>query len=187
MPDHALIRDRRIALDLAALFTELRRPVHSMGCVDVVYALVARSREYASAPDLARASFATPLVPVREYVRTHLAERISMATLARFSGLTKFHLIRAFHREFVVPPHAYQICMRAARACRELSFGAGVSEAAHACGFADQSHLSRQFKSIYGFSPAAWRVATDARSCAGASRARSRRTAHSVRAPMRVP
>jgi AraC-like DNA-binding protein len=30
---------------------------------------------------------------------------------------------------------------------------------ANQCGFADQSHLSRKFKEVYGLTPGAWRTA----------------------------
>ena len=30
---------------------------------------------------------------------------------------------------------------------------------ANECGFADQSHLSRKFKEVYGLTPGAWRTA----------------------------
>jgi AraC-like DNA-binding protein len=34
-----------------------------------------------------------------------------------------------------------------------------VSTVAFECGFADQSHLSRNFKAVYGLTPAAWTAA----------------------------
>jgi AraC-like DNA-binding protein len=32
-----------------------------------------------------------------------------------------------------------------------------LAEIAHSCGFADQSHFSRRFRSVMGRSPAVWR------------------------------
>ena len=46
--------------------------------------------------------------------------------------------------------------LRLAAASELLSSGVSVSTTAYECGFADQSHLSRKFKEVYGLSPAAW-------------------------------
>jgi len=103
-----------------------------------------------------RSTRATPLAPLRDYLRAHLDEAVSIEALARMSGLTEYHLIRSFHREFGLPPHAYHVRLRLARAGELLSGGLSVSRTAYECGFADQSHLSRRFKEIYGLAPAAW-------------------------------
>jgi AraC-like DNA-binding protein len=99
---------------------------------------------------------ATPLIPVRDYLHAHVEESVSIQSLVRLSGLTEFHLIRAFHREFGLPPHAYHVRLKLARAREMLLSGATVVRTAFACGFADQSHLSRKFKEAYGLAPAMW-------------------------------
>src|SRR4051812_7343106 len=103
-----------------------------------------------------RSQRATPLGPVRDYLQAHLGESVSISVLVRLSGLTEFHLIRAFHRQFGLPPHAYHVRLRLARAAELLAGGMTVGHAAHACGFADQSHLSRKFKEVYGTTPLSW-------------------------------
>ena len=87
---------------------------------------------------------------------------MTIADLADLAGLTESHLIRAFHREFGLPPHAYHLRRRLAAASELLASGLSVSTVAYECGFADQSHLSRKFKEVYGLTPAAWATAVAA-------------------------
>jgi AraC-like DNA-binding protein len=84
---------------------------------------------------------------------------VHTAALAAISGLTECHLIRSFHLEFGLPPHAYHMRLRLAVAAELLSNGLSVSTVAYEGGFADQSHLSRKFKEVYGLTPAAWGMA----------------------------
>ena len=44
------------------------------------------------------------------------------------------------------------------RARSLLRAGHSLVDAALACGFADQSHLTRQFRSAYGLTPGRWRA-----------------------------
>ncbi len=90
---------------------------------------------------------------VREYLHAHLAETCSLAELARVAGLRRRHLVAAFRARYGLPPHRYltQIRIDAARAM--LAEGLPPVEVAAAVGFADQSHLVRQFKALVGATP----------------------------------
>ena len=157
----ALVTDADVGAQVAALISRQRGLVHPTACAGTIRPqlerLAARMTPTA-APRSGR--FVTPLAPIRDYLRAHLGKPVSTAELARLSGLTEWHLIRAFHREFGLPPHAYHTRLRVAAAGELLSQGLGVSTAAYECGFADQSHLSRKFKEVYGLTPAAWAAAT---------------------------
>jgi AraC-like DNA-binding protein len=93
---------------------------------------------------------------VRTFLQTHVSEPVSIEDLARMCALSECHLISAFRYEFGLPPHAYHLRLRLATACEALARGMAVASVAYEYGFADQSHLSRKFKSVYGVSPAAW-------------------------------
>jgi AraC-like DNA-binding protein len=159
VPDRpALVSDAQCGAQLA-LLAGLQRTVGTVESVpmsrEVLESLLARSTPLGCA----RSGRATRLVAVREYLRAHLDEPVQTAALAAISGLTECHLIRSFHLEFGLPPHAYHLRLRLAVAAELLSNGLSVSTVAYECGFADQSHLSRKFKEVYGLTPAAWGTA----------------------------
>lgn len=84
---------------------------------------------------------------------------ITLADLARLSGVSRFQLLRGFAKEVGTTPHAYLIQRRARLARRYLSAGRSPVEAALLSGFADQSHLTRAFKRHFGVTPARYRTA----------------------------
>jgi AraC-like DNA-binding protein len=86
------------------------------------------------------------------------AAPVSSAMLERITGLTRFALARHFRRRLGTSPHRYATMRRLERAKRLLDGDAPLAQAAAACGFADQSHMTRQFKRAYGLSPGAWRA-----------------------------
>jgi AraC-like DNA-binding protein len=102
----------------------------------------------------------TPLARVRTFLQTNVNESVSTGELARMSVFSETHLIHAFHYEFGLPPHAYHLRRRLAAACEALAQGMAVASVAYEFGFADQSHLSRKFKAVYGVTPAAWAAAS---------------------------
>jgi AraC-like DNA-binding protein len=90
---------------------------------------------------------------VRRYLRSHYSESISLSGLAEIVDLSPFHLVRVFRNQVGVPPHEYQTQVRVANAQRMLLDGRSIAEAAIETGFFDQSHLTRNFKRITGFTP----------------------------------
>lgn len=95
--------------------------------------------------------------PVRralDYLRAHIAEQITLDTLATQAELDKFHLARAFRAQVGLPPHAYLTHLRIRRAKELLAEGVRASELAPRVGIYDQSQLTRHFRRIVGTTPA---------------------------------
>lgn len=90
---------------------------------------------------------------VREYLEDNYTENVSLEQLARLASLSTFHLARVFAEEVGLPPHAYQLGVRLARAKDLLLRGWPVAQTAFETGFADQSHLTRHFKRLVGVPP----------------------------------
>jgi len=153
-----------------ALVALLSRPAVSLECAAAMRGVLGQLVAPAEPVGSTLARQGTPLTAARDYLRAHFSEPVTIAALAGMMGLAESHLIRAFHREFGLPPHAYQMRLRLAAACELLASGLSVSTVAFESGFADQSHLSRNFKAVYGLTPAAWMTAV-------AGRRRSGRTA----------
>ncbi len=99
----------------------------------------------------------------REYMAAHMGEDMSLTRLASVCNLSPFHLARVFCRSVGAPPHAYLTHIRLQKARELLSgpvrpfLGLSLSDIAAATGFADQSHLTRRFKSVFGLTPGQYR------------------------------
>jgi len=98
-----------------------------------------------------------------DYVMANLSEPVALEDLAEHCGLGRYRLIRCFRREVGMTPHAFLMTKRVAMARRLLAGGEGLVETALLCGFSDQSHLNRVFKSQVGITPGRYRAATGSR------------------------
>lgn len=78
---------------------------------------------------------------------------VSLAELARLSGVSRFQLLRGFAREVGTTPHAYLVQRRVRLARQLLAAGQSIVEAAMNAGFADQSHMTRAFVRQFGVTP----------------------------------
>jgi AraC-like DNA-binding protein len=85
------------------------------------------------------------------------AAETSLDALSAVTGVTPFHVIRAFQAATGMSPHQYLIQVRAERARQLLAGGTSPSVAAADTGFADQSHLNFHFKKRFGITPGNYR------------------------------
>lgn len=87
---------------------------------------------------------------------------LTSADLEAATGLNRFELARAFRHATGTSPHRYLIGKRLDAARSMIGQGEAIADAAHAVGFADQSHLTRHFKTRYGVTPSQYRALTAA-------------------------
>ncbi len=93
------------------------------------------------------------LLRARDYIMASLEHNISIDDIAKVANMSKFHFIRQFRQQFGITPHQYVLSCRVNLARRMLESGKSLNQAAFEAGFADDSHLNRHFKRIYGVTP----------------------------------
>lgn len=95
---------------------------------------------------------------VRELMLANMTGTVSLSELADACGLSVSYFGRAFRQTEGLPPHKWLMTERIGRAKDLLRHSAmSLAEVASACGFADQSHMSRAFARKEGQTPARWR------------------------------
>jgi AraC family transcriptional regulator len=97
---------------------------------------------------------------VRDYVDSHITGPILVADLCALVQRSAAHFSRSFKYTFGESPHSFVVRRRVELAAQfMLTTDASLSDIALRCGFADQAHLSKQFRQAVGQTPAAWRRA----------------------------
>ena len=95
---------------------------------------------------------------VIEYIEQHLGAKLTTEDIAAAIGLSKSHFSRVFKSTLGTSPMAYVAARRVERAKQMMLDSAeSLAEVALDCGFADQSHLNRQFRRAVGVTPGRWR------------------------------
>jgi AraC-like DNA-binding protein len=152
-----IVRDREVAARLRRFHRLSERPGSSMlereaQLAEALVLLVGRHAAPPQAPrSPGREHRAVRLS--REYLEEHAEENVTLGALARFAGLSGFHLCRVFREAVGLTPHAYQTQVRVRRAKSLLRAGLPIALVAAEAGFYDQAHLTRHFKRIVGLTP----------------------------------
>jgi AraC family transcriptional regulator len=85
---------------------------------------------------------------------------VALKEVARECRLSVSHFSRAFRRTTGEAPYRWLMTRRVEAAKEKLRDDRlSLLDIALACGFADQSHLTRVFTGMVGLSPGAWRRA----------------------------
>ncbi len=94
---------------------------------------------------------------VTAYIEEHIAEQVSLATLADMVRLSAFYFCRAFKRSFGVSPHQYHINRRIEHAKLLLEKPApSLTEIGLSVGFCDASSFSAAFRKAAGVTPSSY-------------------------------
>jgi AraC-like DNA-binding protein len=82
--------------------------------------------------------------------------RVTVSAVAREVGWSRRHFQQQFVAEFGLGPKEYARVVRFGRAKRALLAGWAPSAVAATTGYADQAHLSREWRSMSGYTPREW-------------------------------
>jgi len=97
--------------------------------------------------------------PVLAYMRDHYQSPVSNHQLARVAHMSVRAFERKFLRSFHLSPQKYLRKLRIRIAGQSLAYtDLPLSEVAHSCGFADQSHFTREFRRQFGRTPREYRA-----------------------------
>jgi AraC family transcriptional regulator len=92
---------------------------------------------------------------VIDHIEAQLGDDLGLAQLAALAGMSTHHFGQAFKLSTGVPPHRYVVGRRVHRA-KELLLGSdrSIAEIAIAVGFSSQSHMTLNFRKLFGSTPA---------------------------------
>ena len=96
---------------------------------------------------------------VLAYINSNLAHgNISIDAMARVAGLSSYYFTRQFKQSTGLAPHQYVTQQRIDRAKRLLKQrDLSIAQVGIECGFPNQSHFSRVFRQVVGFTPSRYR------------------------------
>ncbi len=107
-----------------------------------------------SRPSLSHRRADAAVARARDFLHANLDRAVPLHELATIAGLRRRQLIAQFKARYGLPPHRYLLQLRIEAAKDLLEQGLPVAEVAAETGFADQSHLTRNFRAIVGTTPA---------------------------------
>ncbi|WP_291690944.1 AraC family transcriptional regulator [Bradyrhizobium sp.] len=138
------------------LFERLSRGADQLGIEEIIAQIVPRLSGRIP-PERCRHS--APVARARARIEDDPSQPVTLAELAALSSVSRYQIVRTFARELGATPYAYLIQCRVRLARRLIAGGAAFAEAAHASGFADQSHMTRAFVRQFGVTPGRYRGA----------------------------
>lgn len=94
---------------------------------------------------------------VKAYLEAHFHEPVAVADLAQMCDLSRSYFIKAFKESFGRTPYRWLSEYRVSRARALLLGNLSLAEIAIACGFSDQSHMTRSFTDLVGVAPGQFR------------------------------
>jgi AraC-like DNA-binding protein len=140
-----------------SLLDDIDEPISDLGRVELAVTIADALRSLGGRAEDRRVSLdLTAVELVREYLAAHPAEQTPASTLEQLAGTDRFTLARHFRHAFGTSPDRYRTMRRLALAREAIERGRPLARAAADAGFADQSHMARQFKRTYGLTPGRW-------------------------------
>jgi AraC family transcriptional regulator len=97
---------------------------------------------------------------IKDYLTTHFNDDQSLTSLSQLAelvNLSEYHFLRMFKLSTGFTPNDYITFLKITEARKAIEKGLPLASVASHCGFANQSHLNRQFKKLTGVTPGQYR------------------------------
>jgi AraC-like DNA-binding protein len=144
---------------IASLLSDIDEPINELNSADIAVAVADGLVSLSGSPERRPAAIDVRAVELaRDYLAAHAREQTSASVLEQIAGSDRFTIARHFRWAFGTSPDRYRTSRRVALARAAIESGQSLAEAASEAGFADQSHMTRQFKRTYGLTPGRWRA-----------------------------
>jgi AraC-like DNA-binding protein len=162
--DQPIVTDAGLRRALDGALGDLDENLDELQVDDLVAKIAEGLARHAGAPlkplgSLARRSANLALA----YLEANPRLPVRSQELEKIAGLDRYALSRHFRAAFATSPHRFLLMRRLQRARGMIGAGDPLAEVAAAAGFADQSHLTRQFKKAFGLTPGRWAALVGAR------------------------
>jgi AraC-like DNA-binding protein len=142
--------------ELASLLDDIDEPISDLRRVEMATIIADTLRSLSGRPQRRVSIDLAAVHIVRDYLDAHPTDQTRAHTLERLAGIDRFSIARHFRRAFGTSPDRYRTVRRLALVRSAIESGQPLAMAAAQAGFADQSHMTRQFKRTYGLTPARW-------------------------------
>ena len=143
---------------LSTIFAQALSPFSDAACAEEAL-LIGLSglttRAARTSPQPARPA-PTAVARAIDYIMADLAGELRLDSIASAAALSARHLIRSFNAALGMTPQEFIRQERVRQAATLLRNGEATSRVAQIVGFADQSHMTRAFRSVMGTTPSAY-------------------------------
>src|SRR5439155_5591328 len=142
---------------IASLLSDIDEPINELSSAEIAVAVADGLVSLSGCPERRPAAINVRAVELaRDYLAAHAREQTSASVLEKIAGIDRFTIARQFRWAFGTSPDRYRTLRRLALARAAIESGRSLARAAAEAGFADQSHMTRQFKRTYGLTPGRW-------------------------------
>lgn len=88
----------------------------------------------------------TAVSRAKDFISYNFNKKLTLEEISSVACLSKYHLLRTFHKETGMPIHQYQLQLKIVQAKKSLKAGKPLADISYELGFNDQSHFTNTFK-----------------------------------------
>ena len=147
-----LYKDEKLSGKIKQLFYFIEAPESDIQVESHLYAFLSNLiMSYSISPPLIFATGEQKEAVKRacDYIQENFSQNLTLKKLAEVACLSPFHFQREFRKSLGITPHEYLSDFRIRESKKMLLNSEDIADIAIQCGFYDQSHFSKIFRSSY--------------------------------------